>query len=63
MAGKKGPLETIADAVGDAVQTVAVEVGLIGEPEPQPKAVRKAARKALVARAAAAKKTIRRVKR
>jgi hypothetical protein len=53
MSEKKGRLQTIMDAVGDAVQAVAAEVGLT-EPEPtpvpQPKAVRKSARKAAVAK-------------
>lgn len=52
MSGKKGSLQKIMDAVGDAVQAVATEVGLT-EPEPAPvpksKAVRKSARKAAVA--------------
>jgi hypothetical protein len=65
MAGKKGPLDKIADAVSDAVQAVAAGVGLAPEPEPapQPKAARKAARKALVARVTESKKGTRRAKR
>ena len=50
---QKGPLQKIVDAVGEAVQAVAVEVGL-SDPEPvttpKPKAVRKSARKAAVAK-------------
>ncbi len=53
MSEKKGSLQKIMDAVGDAVHAVAAEVGLT-EPEPtpvpKPKAVRKSARKAAVAK-------------
>ncbi len=53
MAKKKGALEQIADAVGDAVQAVAVEVGLTTEDAPKarrPKISRKAAQKKVIAR-------------
>jgi len=59
MIEKKGPLRKIADAVGDAVQTAAVEVGLADPepaPAPKPKAVRKSVRKAAVAKVEQAKK-------
>ena len=49
MSEKKGRLQTIMDAVGDAVQAAAAEVGLT-EPEPAPAPQPKAARKAAVAR-------------
>ena len=53
MSEQKGLLQKITDAVGDAVQAVAAEVGLT-EPEPapapKPKSVRKSVRKAAVAK-------------
>ena len=63
MAETKGSLEKIADAVGEAVQAVAVGVGLASEPEPQPKAIRKAERKAMITRVEKAKKATGRIKR
>jgi hypothetical protein len=65
MSEKTGPLQKIMDAVGDAVQSVAAEVGLT-EPEPtpvpKPKAVRKSARKAAVAQMEQAKGAAKRVR-
>lgn len=64
MPGKRGTLRKIADAVEDVVQTVAVETGLVDDPEePKPKAVRKAVRKAKVARAEKEKRDARWTKR
>ena len=65
MVGKKGTLQKIADAVGDAVQAVAVGLGVEPEPDaPKPKAARKAAQKEAIERAekskVAARKTARR---
>lgn len=53
MAGKKGALAKVVEAVSDAVETVAMNVGLTPQPEPahQPKAARKAERKVKVAQA------------
>ena len=63
MAGATGRLRRIADAVGEAVQAVAAGAGLAAGPtillpsDPQPKATRKAGRKAAVARAERAEQT------
>ena len=64
MATKKGALEKIAEAVGDAVEAVAVNVGL-SEPDPEhkPKAARKAERKARVAEVEETKKSARKARR
>jgi len=61
MSDTKGTIERIAEAVGDAVHSVAAGVGLADarSPEPQSKSLRKATRKAAVARAEKAKKRIR----
>jgi hypothetical protein len=64
MPGRRGTLQKIADAVEDVVQTVAVETGLVENPlKPKPKAVRKAVRKAKVARAEKEKREARWTKR
>jgi hypothetical protein len=67
MAGKKGPLGRVADAVAGAaeavdeyvVQPVEGALGLAPDPKPQPKAARKAERKAAVARTLAKKRVAR----
>jgi len=56
MAGRKGPLEKLAEAVEEVVVAVTVSTGLAPEPEPKSKTARKAKRKAAIARAEEAKK-------
>jgi len=63
MVAKKGMLGKIAGAVGDAVHAAAAGVGLAEDSAPKPKAARKAARKATIARAKHAKKGTKSAKR
>jgi hypothetical protein len=66
MSEKKGALQKIVDAVGEAVQEVAATVGLTDPvpeaPAPKSKSVRKAARKAAVAKDAEAQQTVRKAR-
>jgi hypothetical protein len=48
MARKKGALKEIAATLGEVLQTVGAEVGLVSEPKPKTKSARKAAKKAIV---------------
>jgi len=59
MAGRRGTLEKIADAVEEVVVAVTVSTGLAPEPEPKSKTARKAKRKATIVRAAQAKEAAR----
>jgi hypothetical protein len=65
MTEEKGPPQKMVDTVGDAVQAVAVGIGL-ADPEPaitpKSKSVRKSARKAAVAKVEEGQKAVRKAR-